>query len=195
MRRTMYIPLSLPPRKYCPHIPTAKQLAFILCPRLEAFLGGAAGPGKTEGLLMGALQYVEQPLYRALLLRRTFRQLNQAESIMFRARQQLANTDAVWNTTDKRFTFPSGATITFGNLDSDDDVYQYDSSEFQYIGFDEATSFNERQYTYLFSRLRSTKDNPVLLRMRSASNPGNRGHDWLKARFRIGEPPQALHQE
>jgi predicted phage terminase large subunit-like protein len=191
----MYAPLTLPPRKYCPNIPTTKQLAFLLCPRLEAFFGGAAGPGKTEALLMSALQYVDQPRYRALLLRRTFRQLNQSNSIMNRARQQLANTDAVWNTTDKRFTFPSGATITFGNLDSDDDVFQYDSSEFQYIGFDELTSFAERQYTYLFSRLRTTKDNPVALRMRSASNPGNRGHDWVRERFMIGQQPESLHKE
>ena len=191
----MYASLTLPPRKFCQNLPTAKQLAFLCCPRLEAFFGGAAGPGKTEGLLMSALQYVDQPRYRALLLRRTFRQLNQSNSIMNRARQQLANTDAVWNTTDKRFTFPSGATITFGNLDSDDDVYQYDSSEFQLIGFDELTSFSERQYTYLFSRLRSTKDNPVALRMRSASNPGNRGHDWVKERFSIGQPPESLHKE
>src|SRR5271167_126430 len=191
----MYAPLTLPPRKYCPNIPTPKQMALMLCPRLEIFFGGAAGPGKTEGLLMAALQYVDQPCYRALLLRRTFRQLNQSNSIMNRARQQLAYTDAVWNTTDKRYTFPSGATITFGNLDSDDDVFQYDSSEFQYIGFDELTSFSEAQYTYLFSRLRATKDNPVPLRMRSASNPGNRGHDWVKARFMIGQPPEALQRD
>jgi hypothetical protein len=63
----IYAPLTLPSRKYCPNIPTAKQLAFLLCPRLEVFFGGAAGPGKTEGLLMGALQYVEQPLYRIRL--------------------------------------------------------------------------------------------------------------------------------
>lgn len=144
---------------------------------------------------MAAAQYVDQPRYRALLLRRTFRQLNQSNSIMNRARQQLAYTDAVWSTTDKRYTFPSGATITFGNLDSDDDVFQYDSSEFQYIGFDELTSFTERQYTYLFSRLRTTKDNPVVLRMRSASNPGNRGHDWVKARFMIGQPTASLQKE
>jgi hypothetical protein len=50
----------------------------MLCPRLEAFFGGAAGPGKTEALWMSALQYVDQPRYRALLLRRTFRQLNQS---------------------------------------------------------------------------------------------------------------------
>src|SRR6266446_8662009 len=92
----MYAALTLPPRKYCPNLPTAKQLAFLCCPRLEAFFGGAAGPGKTEGLLMSALHYVDQPRYRALLLRRTFRQLNQSNSIMNRARQQLANTDAGW---------------------------------------------------------------------------------------------------
>jgi predicted phage terminase large subunit-like protein len=144
---------------------------------------------------MGALQHVEHPGYHALLLRRTFRQLNQSNSIMNRARQWLANTDAAWREADKRFTFPSGATITFGNLDSEDDVYQYDSSEFQYIAFDELTSFSERQYTYLFSRLRATKDNPLPLRMRAASNPGNRGHDWVKARFMIGQPPEALQRE
>jgi predicted phage terminase large subunit-like protein len=187
--------LTLPPRLYCPHVPTPKQLAFILSPRPESFFGGAAGPGKTEGLLMGALQMVELPRYSALLLRRTFRQLNQSNSIMNRARHWLANSDAVWNNADKRFTFPSGATITFGNLDSEDDAYQYDSSEFQYIGFDELTSFTEPQYTYLFSRLRTTRDNPVPLRMRSASNPGNRGHDWVKERFMIGQPPEALQRE
>jgi predicted phage terminase large subunit-like protein len=188
-------PQRLPPRQFCPHTPAPKQLAFLLCPRLEVFFGGAAGPGKTDALLMGALQLVDSPHYSALLLRRTFRQLNQSNSIMNRGRQWLANTDAVWKDADKRFTFPSGATITFGNLDSEDDVYQYDSSEFQYIGFDELTSFSERQYTYLFSRLRTTRDNVVPLRMRSASNPGNRGHDWVKSRFMIGQPPELLQRE
>ena len=186
---------TLPPRRYCPHKPTPMQTAFLLCPRPEVFFGGAAGPGKTEALLMGAVQLVEHPNYHALLLRRTFRQLNQSNSIMNRARQWLANSDAVWKEADKRFTFPSGATLSFGYLDSEDDVYQYDSSEFQYIGFDELTSFTERQYTYLFSRLRTTTDNPLPLRMRSASNPGNRGHDWVKARFMIGQSPEVLGHE
>jgi predicted phage terminase large subunit-like protein len=188
-------PLTLPPKQYCPHVPTHKQLAFLLCPRPEVFFGGAAGPGKTDALLMGAVQLVKWPRYSALLLRRTFRQLNQSNSILSRARQWLANTDAVWKDADKRFTFPSGATITFGYLDSEDDVYQYDSSEFQFIGFDELTSFSERQYTYLFSRLRTTKDNPVPLRMCSASNPGNRGHDWVNARFMIGQPSRLLERD
>ena len=39
-------------------------MAFLLCPRLEVFSGGAAGPGKTEGLLMSALQYVADYQHR-----------------------------------------------------------------------------------------------------------------------------------
>jgi hypothetical protein len=98
--------LALPPRRYSPHVPTPKQLAFLLCPRTEVFFGGAAGPGKSEGLLMAALQLVEYPGYHALVLRRAFRQLNQTGSIMNRARQWLAGSDATWSSADKRFTFP-----------------------------------------------------------------------------------------
>jgi predicted phage terminase large subunit-like protein len=31
--------------------------------------------------------------------------------------------------------------------------------------------------------------------MRAASNPGNRGHDWVKTRFLIGQPPEVLRRE
>jgi hypothetical protein len=38
------VPLTLPSRRYCPHKPTLKQLAFLFCPRSEVFFGGAAVP-------------------------------------------------------------------------------------------------------------------------------------------------------
>ena len=43
---------------YVPHDPTPKQLAYLMLPHREAFYGGAAGGGKSDALLMGALQYV-----------------------------------------------------------------------------------------------------------------------------------------
>lgn len=58
-------------------------------------------------------------------------------------------------------------------------------------GFDELTQFSEKQYTYLFSRLRrpdklkGTQLDQVPLRMRGATNPGGRGHAWVKDRFKI----------
>ena len=139
---------------------------------------------------MAALQYVDKPGYNAILFRRTFPQLTAANSLMTRAQQWLAHSDAKWNGQTKRFTFPSGATVGFGYCDTEDDVYKYDGPEYSFIGFDELTSFSEWQY--LFSRLRATTDTDFPLRMRAASNPGNRGHDRVKERFRIGEDPSVL---
>src|SRR5206468_7089264 len=99
-----------------------------------------------------------------------------------------------WNAARRMWVFPIDkrpeavpATITFGYLNRPLDKFRYASSEFQYIAFDELTDFSEEDYLCLFSRLRrnaALKDVP--LRMRSASNPGGRGHGWVKERS-IGE--------
>ena len=88
-----------------------------------------------------------------------------------------------WNAARHEWTFPSGASLSFGYLDSKADRFRYQGSEFQYIGFDELTQFPEEDYRYLFSRLRRRAGCPVPLRMRAASNPGGLGHAWVKARF------------
>ena len=56
---------------YIPHQPTPKQREFLSLTDREAFYGGAAGGGKSDALLMGALQYVHVPNYAAILFRRT----------------------------------------------------------------------------------------------------------------------------
>jgi len=83
----------------------------------------------------------------------------------------------------KTWEFPSGATVTFGYLERPGDEYRYQSTEFQFVGFDELTQFTETQYRYLFSRLRRSNEVDVPLRMRSASNPGGVGHEWVRERF------------
>lgn len=169
---------------YCPHSPTAKQQAFLALENREAFYGGAAGGGKSDALLMGALEHVATPGYAALILRRTFRDLNQPDAIMSRAKEWLCPNPRVdWNSNDKRFTFESGATLTFGYLENEDDKYQYQGAAFQFIGFDELTQFSDTQYLYMHSRCRKPEGLEVPLRLRSASNPGGRGHEWVKARF------------
>lgn len=170
---------------YIPHAPSEKQHAFLWCDHIEEVLfGGQAGGGKSDGLLMGALQYVDTAGYAALLLRQSFPDLNQPGAIMTRAKEWLLhNTDAKWNGNDKEFTFPSGAVIKFGYLKRDDDVYQYQSAEFQFIGFDELTQFSEFQYTYMHSRLRRLKGSRIPIRMRSATNPGGKGHQWVRRYF------------
>lgn len=96
---------------------------------------------------------------------------------------------ADWNAQEKRWTFPCGATITFGYLERDDDVYQYQGAAYQFVGIDELTQHTEFRYRYLFSRLRRRAGVTVPLRMRAGSNPGGRGHEWVKKRFLIDFVP------
>ena len=160
----------------------------------EALYGGAAGGGKTDALLMASLQFVEYPGYAAILFRRTYADLSLPGALMDRSKSWLAGR-ARWNGTEHRWTFPSGATLSFGYLQTDADKFRYGSAEFQFIGFDELTQFDEFPYRFLFSRLRRPSEGPlarVPLRMRSASNPGGIGHDWVKQRFIRNPAPGRL---
>ena len=180
--------------KMTPYIietPTPKQQVFLLLDCKEAMYGGAAGPGKSSALLMAALQYVDVPGYAALILRRTYADLALPGAIMDRSHLWLQETDAHWSSSDKTWTFPSGATLTFGYLANENDKYRYQSAEFQAICFDELTQFTETQYTYLFSRLRRKINVDVPLRMRVASNPGGDGHGWVYDRFMPDLSPEA----
>lgn len=145
--------------------------------------GGAAGGGKSDALLMAGLQYVEIPEYRGLLLRRTYGDLSLPGALMDRAHTWLDPSPATFNANMRQWTFPSGATMTFGHLAHEAQKRRYQSSEFHYIGFDELCQFSETQYTYLLSRVRRQEGSPIPCRMRAGANPDGPGLLWVKARF------------
>lgn len=150
---------------------------------LEALFGGSAGGGKSSCLLMAALQYVDFPGYSAIILRRTYRDLALPGALMDRSKEWLCETEARWNEIQHCWTFPSGAKLQFGYLETEADKYRYQGAEFQGIFPDELTQFVESQYTYLFSRLRRLEDSSIPLRLWAATNPGGYGHNWVKQRF------------
>lgn len=137
----------------------------------------------SEALLMAALMFVILPNYHAILFRRTFTDLNLPEALMHRSQEWLSNTDAHWNGTNYRWTFPTGSTLSFGYLNSANDKMRYQSSAFGFIGFDELTQFEKAPYRYLFSRLRKGVNDYFPLRQRGATNPGGIGHNWVYNRF------------
>jgi len=185
--------------KYVPadHRPTPKQMVFMGLNVPEAGYGGATGGGKSDALLMDALQGVHVPGYSALLLRRTYSDLALPGALMDRAHDWFAGTNARWVDKSKSWEFPTEgrqpATLSFGFMETDKDRIRYQGSELCYVGYDECTQFSERQYTYLFSRLRYNKTLKALmdadpnlnlaLKMRSGTNPGGPGHIWYKQRF------------
>ena len=141
--------------------------------------GGSAGPGKTDCLVAGLTRDVDHPRYHALLLRRTFPQL---QEIIDRCHNLYPHMGGTYRATDKRWIFPSGAKIDLGHMQHEADKYNYQGKEFHKIGFDELTQFTDTQYTYLHSRARTT-DPELVPQILSTTNPGGIGHYWVKDRF------------
>lgn len=172
--------------KYMTSTPTPKQMAFLSLTCLDAFYGGAAGGGKSEALLMAALQYVDQPGYNAIIIRKSYADLSLPGAIMDRARQYLSpftdTKEVRWIDKLKTFIFPSGARLSFGFLDNESDKFKFQGAEFQFIGIDEATQISQSNFIYMFSRLRRNGNNPVPLRFRAASNPDSDAK-WLYDRY------------
>jgi predicted phage terminase large subunit-like protein len=164
------------------------QTAFLGSASYEALYGGAAGGGKSEALLMAATRYVDRPYYKAALFRRTFPELER--SLIERSHQYYENLfGGRYNEQKKTWSFESGAKILFGHLEHERSVHDHQSAEYQYLGFDELTSFTEKQYTYMLSRARSSRGIPV--RVRSATNPGGVGHKWVLRRWAPWMIPQS----
>jgi hypothetical protein len=155
----------------------------------EGFFGGQLGGGKSDILMMLPVVrgWIHNPRFHAIIFRKTFPQLE--ESLIPRGKDYYLPLGARYNATNHVFTFPhpdnpklDGATIRLSYLANEDDAREHDTAEFNYIAFDELTHFSEWVYVYMKSRLRtSAPDLPTI--MRSASNPGNIGHSWVKRRF------------
>lgn len=162
---------------------TPKQAEFLSYEGRECLYGGAAGGGKSWAALMGATQFVEDPGYHALILRRTYKQLAKADSIL-NVSKEWFHGKAKWNGDTYTWTFPSGATIEFGHMEGPNDHLNYQGAVFQFVCYDELTQFaDESQYTFLFTRMRRPVSSSIPIRMRATSNPGGPGHSWCLNRF------------
>ena len=80
---------------------------------------------------------------------------------------------------------PAGGTLWLSYLERDEDVTRYQGQAFNYIAFDELTQWaTPYAWDYMRSRLRSASDHfKDKLYMRSTSNPGGPGHNWVKKMF------------
>jgi hypothetical protein len=156
-----------------------RQEEFCTCGDFEVLFGGAAGPGKTDCLLMLATRFIHVPEYTGIIFRRTFPQL---QEIVDRCWRWYPRIGGQYRATEHRWYFPSGAKITLSHMQHEADQYNHQGKEYHFAGFDELTQFLRSQYLYIFSRVRGT--NPSIpLFIRSTTNPGGIGHVWTKDRF------------
>ncbi len=171
---------------------TPKQAAFIGAEADEVLYGGAAGGGKSYGQVVDAFLYaMRYPKSRQLLLRSSFPALER--SLILTALEIIPRSLYTYSSTKHKMQFRNGSLLEFGYLATDTDVTLYQSAEYDVIRFDELTHFTEYQYLYMLSRLRGTSGYPK--QMKSTTNPGSKGHSWVKARFISPAPPGAVFGE
>lgn len=176
--------------EYMPWFPTPKQAAALAaCNRGERVLyGGAAGGGKTDCLLMAALQYVHCPSYKGVVIRRTYPQLVGEDGILTRARAWgWSHKGAVWRDRESMWVFPSGAMLSFRHLDLEKHRDDYQGKELHFVGLDEVTQWGQEELAlYPATRLRrneAARAQGLPLRLLATANPGGAGHAWVKRRW------------
>lgn len=162
--------------------PNKKQEQFLQVPDTvrEALYGGAAGGGKTEVLLALPIVkgWIRRSDFNGTIFRRTNPQLE--ESLIPKAKEFYKPLGAKFNETTNTFTFPGGGgRLKFDHLASMDEARGKDTTEYNYVGFEELTHYERDEYIFIvMSRLRGW-----LRVARAATNPGNIGHVWVRERF------------
>src|SRR5271163_1728875 len=179
------------PNYHLDYEPFPKQCQFHSSPAKYRLFGGAAGPGKTKALLMEAvIQALTHPNVNTLLLRRTFPEL-EASLLHYFRRDVPRHLYVAFHESKHLVEWRNGSTTRFGYCQNESDVYQYQGSEFLFIGIDELTLFTLRQWQFLTSRNRCPVPGTFAC-MAGATNPGNIGHSWVKALWVDKQPAPGM---
>lgn len=119
--------------------------------------GGAAGGGKTYGLLLDPLRHKNTKKYTAVFFRKNSIQIHAEGGLLDESKSMYASIKGASLKTSPRprWNFKDGGSISFAHIERDDDLPKWQGSQITAIMFDELTHFSERQFFYMLSRNRT----------------------------------------
>ena len=138
------------------------QTQFMATPTNVCIYGGAAGGGKSYGLLLSPLRYKNVPGFGCTIFRRNFNQIFSQGGLWDESMQIYRGIRGAdpkiargqWWFRDKDGNIVSK--VTFAHIERDEDVHKWQGAQICEIGFDELTHFSEKTFFYMLSRNRST---------------------------------------
>lgn len=155
-----------------PHIITYQkgpQEKFLSSKADIVIFGGGAGGGKSYALLLEFLRHIDNPKFSAIIFRRNSTQIRNPGGLWQTSMELFAGLGATPKQAFLEWKFPSGSSLKMAHLENADTVFSYQGSQIPLIMWDELTHFEEHQFWYLMSRLRSMSGVPGY--MRCTTNP------------------------
>lgn len=150
------------------------QTEFMKSPADVVIYGGAAGGGKTYGMLVDALRHIDTPNFGAVFFREHDNQIT-AEGGLWDESAEIYGgiRGAIPKQGNKQWVFIGKhnrtSKITFRHIERDLDCLKWQGAQICGIYFDELTHFSEYTFFYMFSRNRSTCG--VVPYIRASCNP------------------------
>lgn len=166
------------------------QADFHASAKPYGFLGGAAGPGKTMGMLMeqftacNEFSLEDGPKVHTVLFRRTYPMLESTVITRFRETfpKELYKQ---YNEGKNQVTWKNGATTKFGSMQYEHDVWGWQGQWF-HIGYDELCEFTFKQWMATSAWNRCPVSSAC--RKYGAGNPIGIGAIWVEDMFVKGIP-------
>lgn len=145
------------------------QTAFLTSTADIVIYGGAAGGGKSYGLLLEPLRHFNNPRFGGVIFRRTTVQVRNEGGLWDESVSLYAQLNAKPYESNLEWLGPKGWRMKFAHLEYDKTVFDWQGAQVPYIGFDELTHFTEYQFFYMLSRNRSASGVPGYIR--ATTNP------------------------
>lgn len=166
-------------------IPQYKQRLLLSAHSIPlVFYGGAAGGGKSDGLIGDFAQDVGKGLgekWKGVFVRQSLPELEEA---IERARVLFEPIGAKWKEQKKRLIFKTGEVLQFKSVKDAKTFKRVQGFQYPWIAVDECGNYESLEpLLMLLTRMRSGRGYVPYPRMRLSGNPGGICHSYLKKYF------------
>lgn len=132
------------------------QEAFLASSADIVIYGGAAGGGKTWGLLVEPLRHVSVGGFGGVIFRRSYPQITNEGGLWDESEQIYPYLGGRPVRGDMEWRWANGFKMAFKHLQYDDTVKEWQGAQVPFIGWDQLEHFSKYQFFYMLSRNRST---------------------------------------